>query len=258
MDKDDLRKQENKNLLDKLEKNNIIKKDKETGMRVGNSTINTTWGLSEKSIKGMQVANEIHSTKHGLYAAIPMVCKESDCPYAPVCPILKAGLTTLGERCVLEISLITKKYTEYMKELDIEEEDSVDLSLLKDLIDYDVQILRAENKMAVDGDFVKENVVGIGDDGAPIVQEQISNAANYKDKIQSKRNRTLELLNSTRKDKAGSKLTVTLDPSQYASKLMKEAESQLTIDAEYEEFKSLVEEAGGTVEDLDILEETEE
>lgn len=224
--------------LDKLKENNIV--NKETGLVV-NNTITTTWGMSEKSIKGMALAKEIHSTKHGLYSAIPMVCKEDDCPYASVCPILKAGLTTFGERCVLEISLITKKYDEYLIELGISENDSVDLSLLKDLIDYDVQILRAENKMAVDGDFVKDNVVGIGDDGQPIVQEQISNAAIYKERIQTKRNKTLELLNSTRKDKAGLKLTDIIDPSTYAAKLMKKAEAVKNVDDEYAEFKELTE-----------------
>lgn len=237
---------------EKMKKEDITKKINEVVasqselITPNQESISNTWGLSETSNKALKLAQEIHNTKHGLYAAIPMVCKENDCPYASVCPILKMGLTTYGERCTLEISLITKKYQNYMDELKIDEEDSVDLSLLKDLIDYDVQILRAENKMAVDGDFVKDQVIGVDENGDPIVQEQISNAANYKDKIQMRRNKTLELLNSTRKDKAGTKINVTMDPSSYATELLKKAEARKEVfnTEEQDRFDRLIQESG--------------
>lgn len=228
------------------EKINEVVNSKIGEIEVNQQSISNTWGLTEQSDMAVKLAQEIHGTKHGLYAAIPMVCKEEDCPYAPVCPILKAGLTTYGQRCALEISLITTKYEQYKEELNIDDNDSVDLSLLKDLIDYDVQILRAENKMAVDGDFVKDQVIGVDETGAPIIQEQISNAANYKDKIQMRRNKTLELLNSTRKDKAGTKISVTMDPSSYATELLKKAQSRKQVEEleEENEFEQLLRESG--------------
>lgn len=209
-------------------------------------SVRDTWGTSNTD--ALRFATELYQTKHGLYASIPMVCKDSDCPYSSVCPLFKANLTTFGERCALEIALITKKYTDYKSELKIDDNDSIDLSLLKDLIDYDVQLLRAENKMAVEGDFVKEQVIGVDDNGDPILQEVISNSANYKDKIQVRRNKTLELLNSTRKDKAGDKVTLNIDPSSYATNLMAMANKRKIV-SEEDEFDQLIKESGVMLDD---------
>lgn len=201
------------------------------------------WGLSPKGLEAIQQGVEMYQTKHGLYSSIPMICKEEQCQYAPVCPILKAGLCTIGERCPLEISLIITRYDAYKTELEIGDDDSVDLSLLKDLIDYEVQILRAENKMAIEGDFVKDVLQSITESGDEVYKEEISQAAIYKDKIQTKRNRTLELLNSTRKDKSGERISANLDPSSYAAKILKEAKlsGEEPIEADFEELVEIEE-----------------
>lgn len=201
---------------------------------------NNAWGISPEGLKAIQKGVEMYQTTHGLYSSIPLICKGEDCIYAQIDPLHKEGLCTEGERCLTEIALIMTKYDSYKRELGIGDSDAVDLSLMRDLIDFDVQILRAEAKMAMDGDFVKDVLTGITESGREIMQEQITQAAQYKDKIQTKRNRTLELLSSTRKDKKGDRLSVTLDPSTYASKLMKDAEiSGEIIEAEYAEFDNL-------------------
>lgn len=203
------------------------------------------WGIKLKS-KG-PLANELSlfSTKHGLYSTIPLVCQGEDCIYAHVDPLHKSGMYEKGERCLTEIAFILTKYNAYKEELGIGDKDAVDQSLMRDLIDYDVQILRAETKMAFDGDFVKDVTVGIADNGKEIMQEQISQAAQYKDKVQEKRNRTLQLLASTRKDKKAEDMADKMDPSSYASMLMKQAEkikgeeAEEILEAEYEEFDNL-------------------
>lgn len=182
----------------------------------------SAWKLSEAGVAAIKHGVAMSKTKHGMYASIPMLCRGQECAYADVCPMLQQGFDPTGERCPLEISLILTRFEDYKEEFGVQEEDFVDMSLIKDLIDYDIQLMRAENKMAIDGDFTEENVVGIDDStGDPIVQKKISNAADYKDRIIVKRHKVLELMNSTRKDKAGSKLTIQMDPSTYASDLMK-------------------------------------
>ena len=56
----------------------------------------------------------------------------------------------------------------------------------------------------------------------------------------TKRFKILELMNSTRKDKAGDKLTVNLDPSSYASQLMSQIAGSMkpgqVIDIDYDEL----------------------
>lgn len=200
------------------------------------------WGLSAKGMNAIKKGVEMYQTKHGLYSSVPMICKEDDCQYAEVCPLLKQGLVTRGERCPLEISLIITRYDAYKSELGIRDEDAVDMSLLKDLIDCEVQILRAENKMAIEGDFVKDVLTTVTERGDEIFQEQISQAALYKEKIQAKRNRILELLNSTRKNKSGERLGVILDPSSYARQILEETKPKIVLEeTEFEELEAIEE-----------------
>jgi hypothetical protein len=197
------------------------------------------WKLSDKGREAIQLAVGMAQTKHGLYASIPMLCKGEKCPYASVCPLVEMEKAPEGERCPLEIAMILKKYEEYQQEFGIDETNVVDMSLVKDLIDYDVQLFRAENKIAVQGDFVEDVVVSVTESGEAITAPQLSKATEYKDKIMTKRFKILELMNSTRKDKAGDKLTLSLDPSSYASQLMSQIAGTMKpgqiIDVDYDD-----------------------
>jgi hypothetical protein len=184
-----------------------------------------SWKLSDKGREAIQLAVGMSHTKHGLYASIPMLCKADECPYAAVCPLVEMGKAPKAERCPLEIAMILKKYEEYSREFGIDESNVVDMSLVKDLIVYDIQLFRAENKIAVQGDFVEDVVVTVTEGGEAITAPQLSKATEYKDKIMTKRFKILELMNSTRKDKAGDKMTISLDPSSYASQLMSQIAS---------------------------------
>lgn len=179
-----------------------------------------TWKVSAESRGLIQQSLEIYNTKHGLYSAIPMMCKGQDCPFAEVCPILDGGNDPSGERCPLEIGLILKRYEDYVKDFSIDEDNVVDMGLVKDLIDYDVQLFRAENRIAMQGDFIEDIIVTVTESGQEISNPQLSKATEYKDRIMTKKHKVLQLMHSTRADKAGDKLTVQLDPSTYASQLM--------------------------------------
>lgn len=116
-----------------------------------------------------------------------------------------------GSRCPLEIGLIMKRVDEYQKEFHVADNDVVDMSLIKDLVDYDVQLFRAENRIAMQGDFIEDVVVSVTDNGQEITAPQISKAAEYKEKIMTKKHKVLQLMHSTRSDKAGDRLTLTLN-----------------------------------------------
>lgn len=201
----------------------------------------STWKVSNET-KGMIAQSlEIYNTKHGLYAAIPMVCRGEKCPYAEVCPLVSGGMDPSGSRCPLEIGLIMKRFEEYKTEFNIDEEDVVDMGLVKDLVDYDVQLFRAENRIAMQGDFIEDVVVSVQDNGREITAPQISKAAEYKEKIATKKHKVLQLMHSTRSDKAGDKLTLTLDPSSYAAQLMSQVAQDMKpgqiFDADYDEVE---------------------
>lgn len=201
----------------------------------------STWKVSAETRGLIKQSLEIYNTKHGMYSAIPMMCKGKECPYAQVCPMLDGGYDPKGSRCPLEIGLIVKQYDDYVKEFMVNENDTVDMGFIKDLVDCDVQIFRAENKIAMDGDFVEDIVVTVTEGGDTITNPQLSKATEYKEKILLKKHKVLNLMNATRKDKAGDKLTVTLDPSTYASQLMSQVAGTMQpgqiVDAEYDEVE---------------------
>ena len=197
------------------------------------------WNVSEKGMAAIKAAVGMAATKHGLYASIPMLCKAEECPYAAVCPLVQEDMAPKGERCPLEIAMILKKFENYSEEFGVDERNIVDMGLIKDLIDYDIQLFRAENKIAVQGDFIEDVVVAVNERGDEITAPQLSKATEYKDKVMTKRFKILELMNSTRKDKAGDKLTISMDPSSYAAQLMAQmgnAQSPV-IEADYQESR---------------------
>lgn len=183
----------------------------------------SAWGGSTKMRKALQQSLVNSQVKHGLYAAIPMVCRGDKCVYKETCPLLAQDLAPINERCPLEISHILTKFQKYTEELQIDQDNIVDMTLVKDLIDLDVQIARADNKLAIDGDFIQMVTIAVSEDGDEIQNPAIHKAVEYKDKLLKKRHDVLQLLHSTRKDKAGDKLTIQLDPSTYAAQLMAQA-----------------------------------
>lgn len=238
-----------KNLQEMAEKE---KKEEvfEVNKEAPRNALNDLWNISKENEEVIAHSYKAFGTEFGLYASIPMLCKGPECVYAELYPELHGELTQEGERCPVEVALIMSKYDQYKEDLQINPEDAVDMSILRDVIDYDVQIVRAENKIAVEGDFVKDVVVGVSQTGTEIMQEQITQASEYKERIQKSRNKALTLLNSTRKDKAGEKLTVQMDPSSYTKDLLARA-NQDVFDADFEE----IDEPEDKFEDLDIIED---
>jgi hypothetical protein len=231
------------------QKNAVSKQQKMESMT--NVEMPSSWKLSDKGRDAIKLAVGMAQTKHGLYASIPMLCKAEACPYATVCPLVEMGAAPKGERCPLEIATILKQFEEYKEEFSVDEDNIVDMGFVKDLIDCDIQTFRAENKMAVDGDFLEDVVVTVTEGGEEISNPQISKAAEYKERVQTKKHKILQLMHSTRKDKAGDKLSIVLDPSSYASQLMEQAEkmgretndgyNEDYIDAEYTDVEDVEE-----------------
>jgi hypothetical protein len=202
------------------------------------------WAPNKASMDAINTMNVAlkSSGKHGLASGIPIICKVEQCPYYETCPVkvLGAEMDGLrGQRCPVEISKIMNKFEEYTSEfgIDMEYADPIITSLIKELIDYDIQIERADAVMASDGHFLADVIVGVDANGRPIKNKEVSKPVDYKERAVKKRHEILNLLNSTPKDKAGKNLTVTFDPSSYASKLLqraKDLQDAGIIDADYE------------------------
>jgi hypothetical protein len=120
---------------------------------------------------------------------------------------------TFGSRCLMEISAIITRYNQWCKHFDIEtdgetiaDKDLVDATLIKDLVNIEVQIIRAENKIALNGDFMAETILEIDKKCNVYKGNVITPESEFLMTLQDKKIKILNQLNATRKDKANNKM----------------------------------------------------
>lgn len=191
---------------------------------------------SEKAREAMRLATSMFSTKHGLFASVPLVCKGDECPYKDTCVAYMYGVAPKGERCPVEIANITQRFDQYCKELDIDSSKMVNVGLVKELIDCEIMIERCNQLLATEGNLIKDVVVGVSEAGTPFYRPEIHKALDIKNNNMRRKNDILQLLNSTPKDKAKTEDARLIDPSIYAAEILRKFnEAANTIDAEYTE-----------------------
>jgi hypothetical protein len=184
-----------------------------------------TWpDPSDKSKEAMRLAGAMFSTKHGLFAAIPLVCKGEQCPYAKTCIAVYYDTAPTGERCPIEIMDIKNKFMALVQSLQLDENNMANTTLLKELIDSEIMIDRANKIIASTGDLIVDVVAVVSESGEAYTRPEIHKAVEIKDKYVKRKNEILQLLNSTPKDKAKMDDLNRIDPSQYAADILARAE----------------------------------
>ena len=169
------------------------------------------WGVNAAVIQEMANVNKIYASKHGMFSGVPIVCKGSNCAYKDVCMISPAQ-RSVGKRCPMEIAAILSRYEQWCAHFGIDTQsdmldpkDLVDATLIKDLINIEIQMLRAENKVALNGDFMSDTLLDIDKKCQPYFGKVVSPEVEFIMTLQDKKIKILNQLNSTRKDKAADK-----------------------------------------------------
>lgn len=176
--------------------------------KTGGALVTGMWGIDAAVIKEIANVNRIYTSKHGMFSAIPIVCNGSKCPYANVCMISKPN-RKVGRRCPMEISAILSRYEQWCEhfgidtsEDKIDPKDLVDVTLIKDLIGIEIQMIRAENKIALNGDFMADVLLDIDNKCNAYYGKDISPETQFLNTLQERKIKILNQLNATRKDKA--------------------------------------------------------
>ena len=191
------------------------------------------WGVSPQSMAVAQNMSQLYKIKHGMFACVPIICKGAGCPFFTSCRVDEA-YRVVGERCPQEIGAIMARYDYWCQHFkintrgeDIDPADAVDLSLIRDLVENEIQTLRAESKMAESADFVSQVITTVDNKGNAYYDESLSPEAQYKLQLQDRRYKILNLLNSTRKDKAGSMKQTT--PSMAALSVLNQIKEKVDL-----------------------------
>lgn len=177
----------------------------------GDEILAAMWGLDPGKIQQVTNISKAYFTKHGMFASIPIICRGQDCAYKDVC-MVDQSQRTVGSRCPMEIAALITRFNQWCQHFDIntdgeaiESKDLVDATLIKDLVNIEIQILRAENKIALSGDFMGETLIEVDKKCNTYYGTVITPESEFLMTLQDKKMKILNQLNATRKDKAADK-----------------------------------------------------
>ena len=140
-------------------------------------------------------------TRSTMFSSIPMNCEADRCLFASTCPLLKESLAPKGKPCPIEMSMVSQFTAEYLEQLDVNPNNLVEVSMVRDLVDQEVQYLR-KTKLLAKEHFVQENIIGVDSDGNPIMKKELHIAVELEDKLHKRRKDLRNQLLATREAKA--------------------------------------------------------
>lgn len=178
------------------------------------------WGQSAAAIDEVKKARVMMTTKHGMFANVPLVCKGAECPLSGVCTIPVRN-RPVSQRCPIEIGAIIELYDRYCTKLGVGPEDYFDQSQVKDLVDTEIKLLRANGYLAIDADFIQQVVAEVDRDGNVHTKPELHKATDYEHQLLARKRQILGDLMATRKAKGEE--TKVADPSSFAANLMQKA-----------------------------------
>lgn len=177
----------------------------------GTDITTAMWGIDPMVIKEISNMNRVYASKHGMFASVPIICKGPDCAYKDICMVSQAQ-RIVGHRCPMEIAAILSRYEQWCAHFEIntvqdviDSKDLVDATLIKDLVNIEVQMLRVENKIALNGDFMADTLLDIDKKCQPYFGKIVSAETEFLMTLQDRKIKILNQLNATRKDKAADK-----------------------------------------------------
>lgn len=157
--------------------------------------------------------------KTGMLAAIPIACQLEKCPYASTCPLLEKNLAPGdGLPCPIEMAMLQQFFQDYMEELKVDPTSMVEVSMVRDLVDQEIQYLR-KTKLLSQEHFIQDSVVGVDERGKPILKKELHSAVEFEDRIHKRKDKLRSALLATREARAkvgqGN-----LDPAQRIAEIM--------------------------------------
>lgn len=183
-------------------------------------TLTNVWGHSSLGMEAKKAAMAMLSTKNGMYARIPLVCKGQSCPYAHSCPLLKYDLTPIGEPCPKETAEIELRYGAYSEDFKLDTSSFTDKNLVSELINYDIMLDRLRALISKEEVLTIDVVTGISENGQEFTHPEVSKTWEAYERVEKKRNNIYDLLLATRKSNKTDKKTDERSISQIMSEIM--------------------------------------
>lgn len=195
------------------------------------------WGYSALGLESKKAAMTMLSTKHGLYASVPIVCKGFDCPYKRSCRLLEADLAPIAEPCPIEVAQIENRYLAYSQDFDLENASFTDSVIVNEIIEADIMLERCKKLISEEMLPIQDVVVSVSEDGTPITAPQVSKTIELNERLSRKRANLFNLMKATRKDKKEETEQAQSLTDILAQALDREANQEFIIDVRPENLK---------------------
>jgi hypothetical protein len=122
----------------------------------------------EQRAKAVELVKH-QKTRTSMFSSIPMRCEAARCIFAETCPLHQQNLAPKGKACPIEMAMVSQFTGEYMEQLDVSPDNLVEVSMVRDLVDQEVQYLR-KTKLLAKEHFIQENIIGIDKDVIKIIK----------------------------------------------------------------------------------------
>ncbi len=139
-------------------------------------------------------------SKIHMLSLIPLHCKGPDCLYAPIAPALHEHRPDKSKACPVESAAVQEFFWGYVEELSVDISRMVEVSMVRDLVDQEIQQLRKTIVLAEDH-FMQENVVGLDPQGNVITSKELHRAIDYEERLLKRKEKIRNALLATRESK---------------------------------------------------------
>ena len=175
-----------------------VAKESRKALEAQYKSMDNIWGHSGVAREGKRAAMTMLSTKTGMYASIPLVCKGGDCPYQETCTLREYNLCKIGEPCPKECAMIEVYYANYSEEFDLDHSSFTDKIMVKDLIDTEIKLERCQALMNKEQTQIKQEFAGSTEQGEVFYKDEISKAFELYERNFKKKEKILNLMMATR------------------------------------------------------------
>jgi len=137
-------------------------------------------------------------------AKVPLMCGGTEiCPFKDECPFMEIGKIPVARNCPIEVELLAYWTARYMDEFDIDPDNQSEVSMITELVELDIYDYRCSMILSQpdNAELTQQIAVGVDAAGRPIYKEDIHKAFELKERVKKRKDKILEALVGTRREK---------------------------------------------------------
>lgn len=138
----------------------------------------------------------------GSTSMVPLICSPK-CPFKDRCVFAQMNKLPFGRACLVETNLLREWTTAYFNEYGVDPNNFTEVGMINELAEIEVYQWRLNQNLAraENAELVTDVTVGATPQGRPIVQKQISQFLEAKERLSARKARLIKLMVGDRQEK---------------------------------------------------------